>query len=68
MDTDTFSRVVQYVQSLEGVVIANMLRKAQDQARKQMMTQQLDGAPKTSVRPAGPAQPLSDVMQQNIPV
>lgn len=66
MDTETFAHVVQYVQSLDAIIVGNTIRKAQEEARKQMMAQQTTGAPKTSVRAPGPAQPLQDVIQQNV--
>ena len=65
LDLETFSRVVQYVRSLDEIIVSNTIAKAQDDAQKAMLAQESGAAP-TKVRAPGPAQPLQDVIQQNV--
>lgn len=69
MDDDTLQRMVQYVSSLDEVIMSNTIRQAQDQARKEQeaMMQGQGGAQRPpQLRQPGPAQPLQDVIQQNV--
>lgn len=69
MDLDTQERMLQYIESLGPVIVANTTRAAQDQARQeqeaQLAGQGAAGRP-PQLRQPGPAQPLQDVIQQNV--
>lgn len=62
LDLETFTRMVQYIQSLDQVIVSNMTRQASEEATRQLAAGQ--GAPK--LRAPGPAQPIQDVIQQNV--
>jgi len=69
MDQDTMQRMIQYVSSLDQVIVSNTMRQAQDQARKeqeQMMAGQAGNTRPAQLRQPGPSQPLQDVIQQNV--
>jgi len=69
MDQETMQRMIQYVSSLDEVIVSNTMRQAQDQARKEqeaMMAGQTGTARPAQLRQPGPAQPLQDVIQQNV--
>lgn len=65
MDQDTIMRMLEYIRSLDEVVLSNTRREAQEQARREadVATGQ---QPTTRLRAPGPAQPLQDVIQQNV--
>jgi hypothetical protein len=65
MDAEQFSRMVLYVQSLDQVIVSNTMREAREQAQRELANQQ-SGAKPPQMRMPGPAQPLPDVMQQNL--
>jgi hypothetical protein len=66
MDAESFERMVQYVMSLDEVIVGNTVRQAREDANAQM-SQQLGGEPNVrQTRIPGPAQPLQDVMQENV--
>lgn len=65
MDTETFNRMVLYIQSLDEIVVSNTIRQAREQAQREMANQQTGGSKPPQLRMPGPAQPLQDVIQQN---
>lgn len=68
MDSEQMFRMIQYVRSLDEVIVANTIREAREQAQREMnaqMTQQ-GGQKPPQLRAPGPAQPLQDVIQQNV--
>ena len=64
MDNEQISRMVQYIESLNEIIISNTVRQAREQANREMADQQAGGKP-PQMRMPGPAQPLQDVIQQN---
>lgn len=71
MDDEQFQRMVRYVGSLDSIIVANTIRAAKDKARKEMevMNAMAQGGGKVKppqLRQPGPAQPLQDVIQQNV--
>jgi hypothetical protein len=65
MDTEQFNRMVLYIQSLDEVIMGNTIREAKEQAEREQMAQATGGGPQ-QLRAPGPAQPLQDVIQQNV--
>lgn len=66
IDGETFARMVRYMESLQPIVISNMRRQARDVANQEL-TAQAGGTRKASqLRAPGPAQPVQDVIQQNV--
>lgn len=64
LDQETFQRMVRYVQSLDEIIISNTRRMAREEAQRQVAGA---GAPRPGqLRAPGPAQPLQDVIQQNV--
>lgn len=68
LDEETMRRMLQYVRSLDEIIVANTLRAAREQAQREMMAQMsaTGGGKPTQMRAPGPAQPLQDVIQQNL--
>jgi hypothetical protein len=69
MDQEQFQRMVLYVQSLDEIIVANTIREAREKAQQEMNAQmgaQGAGAKPPQLRAPGPAQPVQDVIQQNI--
>ena len=68
MDEETTSRMIQYVRSLDEVIMGNTIRAAREQAQREMTAQMsaTGGGKPTQMRAPGPAQPMQDVIQQNI--
>lgn len=64
MDSEQFDRLARYVAQLDEIVVGNTIRKAREESQKMMMAQGGDGM--KPVQPPGPAQPLQDVIQQNV--
>ena len=66
MDTEQFSRMVLYVRSLDEIIVGNTMREAREQALRELTpaTGAMGDAP--SLRAPGPAQPVQDVIQQNV--
>lgn len=65
IDEEQFMRVVQYIQSLDQVILGNMRRQAREELRNgTQATGENPGTP-NQYRAPGPAQPLQDVIQQN---
>lgn len=64
IDEETFMRMVQYIQSLDQVIISNTRRQAREEANKQLAAGESGASPK--MRAPGPAQPIQDVIQQNV--
>jgi hypothetical protein len=61
-----FEAVVQYIRSLDEIIVENTIRKAREDSMEMMMAQsQGMGTPNTRMRAPGPAQPMQDVIQQN---
>jgi hypothetical protein len=58
--------VIQYIQSLDQIIVQNTLRKAQEDSMQMMMAQEQGTGAPTRMRAPGPAQPLQDVIQQNV--
>jgi hypothetical protein len=67
MDMEQMMRMVQYIRSLDEVIVANTVRQAREDAQKQMMTEDEGMGTPTRMRAPGPAQPLQDIIQQNVP-
>jgi hypothetical protein len=67
MDMEQMMRMVQYIRSLDEVIVANTVRQAREDAQKQMMTEEEGMGSPTRMRAPGPAQPLQDIIQQNVP-
>ena len=65
MDTEQFGRMVRYVQSLDEIIVSNTIRQAREQAQREMANQ-MGGQKPPQMRMPGPAQPLQDVIQQNV--
>lgn len=63
ISTEQAARVIQYIQSLDEIIVQNTIRQARED-RIEAMTTQANGTP-TRMRAPGPAQPLQDVIQQN---
>lgn len=68
MDNDQVERVLQYIRSLDEVIVSNTRREAEERARQeQEAALQGGGAGRPAqLRQPGPAQPLQDVIQQNV--
>ena len=66
MTGEQFARIVRYVQELDQIIISNTMRAARDQAAREMEGQMGAGGPRPQMRAPGPAQPLQDVIQQNV--
>lgn len=66
LDQETFNRMVRYVQSLDEVIVSNMRRKAREEAQRQLAAGAGGPRPQGQLRAPGPAQPLQDVIQQNV--
>lgn len=67
MDMETKNRMVLYIQGLQDMIISNTIREARDQAQRELAGQQgATGASRPQLRAPGPAQPLQDVIQQNV--
>ena len=63
MDAETFGRVVQYVRSLDEVIVANTVRQAREDAAKMAMNPQ-QATPGKAMPVPGKAQPLIDILGQ----
>ena len=66
-DVETMGRMIQYVRSLDEVIVENTVREAREKAEQELATQM--GTPQASrpnLRAPGPAQPIQDVIQQNV--
>ena len=66
IDEETFRRMVQYVQSLDEVIVSNTRRQAREAAGRQLAQQEQPQGRAAQLRAPGPAQPLQDVIQQNV--
>lgn len=67
MTPDQAQRMLQYIQSLTEVIVSNTQRAARDQAQQELRAQagtQTGGTPQ--LRAPGPAQPVQDVINQNV--
>lgn len=65
MSSVQFQDMVNYVRSLDEIIVSNTIRAAREQAQKQLLAQEGMGTP-TRMRAPGPAQPMQDVIQQNV--
>lgn len=66
MDSETAERMVRYIRSLDAIIVSNTARQAREQAQREQEAA-MQGARKPSqLRQPGPAQPLQDVIQQNV--
>ena len=69
VDVLTMQRMIEYVRSLDEIIVENTVRAAQEQAEREqaaMMTPRAGGPGRPQMRAPGPAQPLQDVIQQNV--
>jgi len=67
MDQEQIGRMLQYIRSLDEVIISNTRRAAREQAAKELSDEQAQGTGKApQLRQPGPAQPVQDVIQQNV--
>lgn len=66
MEPEQFDRMVLYVQGLDDVIISNTIREAREQAQRELSNQQPGAQKPPQMRMPGPAQPLQDVIQQNV--
>lgn len=69
IDTLTFNRMVEYVRSLDEIIVSNTVRAANEQAAREFAEQQGTGtgtAGRPQFRAPGPSQPVQDVIQQNV--
>lgn len=69
MDQEQLGRMIQYVRSLDEIIVSNTIREANEKAQQQVMAQSGAtgaGANPPQLRAPGPAQPLQDVIQQNV--
>ena len=68
MDNDQMDTMLQYVASLDQVIVSNTARAAQDQARQEQEAALAGGGTQkpAQLRQPGPSQPLQDVIQQNV--
>jgi hypothetical protein len=68
MNEEQSSRMLQYIESLAQIVVANTQRAAREQAAKEAEAQAQTGAQgrRPQLRQPGPSQPLQDVIQQNV--
>lgn len=69
MDAEQLRRMIQYVRSLDEIIVSNTIREANEKAQQQVMAQNGAmgaGAKPPQLRAPGPAQPLQDVIQQNV--
>ena len=66
IDEITFQRMVLYVQSLASVITANTVRQANEAIAEEQKGLAENGESAGQLRPPGPAQPLQDVIQQNV--
>lgn len=69
MDQEQLRRMIQYVRSLDEIIVQNTIREANEKAQQTVMAQNGatgPGAKPPQLRAPGPAQPLQDVIQQNV--
>lgn len=69
LDTETWDRIALYVSKIDEIVVSNTIRQAEDMQRKAMES----GVQNPQAKPAGgamiqpgPAQPMQDVINQNL--
>lgn len=68
IDQETFNRMVRYVRSLDEVIISNTRRQAREAANRQLTAGEAGPRAQRAgqLRAPGPAQPIQDVIQQNV--
>lgn len=66
LDTETFQRMVLYVQSLDEVIVSNTRRQAMEVTQRQLAAGEGGAERPGQFRAPGPAQPTQDVIQQNV--
>ena len=68
MNEEQSFAMLQYITSLDQVIVSNTARAAQEQARKEQEAALAGGGAQkpAQLRQPGPAQPLQDVIQQNV--
>ncbi len=69
LSPEELQRMVRYVQSLDVIIMQNTMREAQERARQEMEAQvgvQGGAQQNPQLRSPGPAQPLQDVINQNV--
>lgn len=62
IDFETSQRLVQYIRSLDQVIVSNTRREVRENAKEGLVGQ---GQSPNQLRAPGPAQPVQDVIQQN---
>jgi hypothetical protein len=66
-DLETMRRMIQYVRSLDEIIVENTIRAAREKAQQELTAQMADPkAGRPQMRAPGPAQPVQDVIQQNV--
>jgi hypothetical protein len=66
-DADTMNRMIQYVRSLDEIIVENTMREAREKAQQEMNAQmEAPATGRPQMRAPGPAQPVQDVIQQNV--
>lgn len=64
LNTETFQRMVRYMQSLQDTIVSNTRDMARKEANRQL---EMQGERKSGqLRMPGPAQPIQDTIQQNV--
>lgn len=67
LDAEQYRRMVLYIRSLDEIIVANTMRAAQEQARAELNPATgAMGTDAPKLRAPGPAQPVQDVIQQNV--
>lgn len=66
LDMETFRRMVRYVESLDEIIISNTRRAAREAAQQQLQAGGQAPRRQGQLRVPGPAQPVQDVIQQNV--
>lgn len=65
MDGEQRTRMVEYVKSLDEIITSNTVRAVREQMKREEDAQLAAGKP-PQMRVPGPAQPVQDVIQQNV--
>lgn len=69
MDAEQIERMLRYIRSLDEIIVTNTQRAAREQAQKELELQNggtMGTTRSPQLRSPGPAQPLQDVIQQNV--
>jgi hypothetical protein len=66
MTDEQTEMLIRYIKTLDEIIMHNTIQKAQQMAQNQMAQGGPEGPEAGQLRAPGPAQPLQDVIQQNI--